>query len=278
MDDIANTSQAEAWNGWEGDHWAAHPERYDGLVEGFDDALFSAAAIGAGDHVLDVGCGAGLVTRRAAGIAAQVLGIDLSAAMLERARADAARHAVGNVTFEQGDAQVHAFPAGAFDVAISRGGVMFFGDPVAAFANIARGLRAGGRLAFMGPQGSNPDGRYARATAALAPYLRGPSPAQRGMGSLTDPARIREILGAAGYTGVTVEPAEAPMLLGRDAADAAEFLLGTGPVRFNLDGLAPSVVAEVRDGLRAGFEPHETPGGVRLPGAVWIVTAFRPGG
>jgi SAM-dependent methyltransferase len=270
---IANTSQAEAWNGWEGDHWAQHPERYNGMVEAFNDALLAAAGIEQHDQVLDVGCGTGRITLLAARLAARghVTGVDLSAAMLRRATKDAAAQGITNVTFEQGDAQVHPFSG--FDVAISRGGVMFFADPVAAFANIARGLRTGGRLAFITPGAPNPDGPYSRATAALGPLMRGPSPAQRGMGSLSDPDRIREVLAAAGCEDVTITPVEASMNLGRDATDATDFILATGPVRVNLEKVDPATVEKVREEVRAGFAPHETPDGVCLPGAVWVTAA-----
>lgn len=279
MTAIANTQQAQAWNGWEGEHWAEHADRYDAMNGGFNDALFTAAAIGENDRVLDVGCGVGQTTRLAARQAANghVVGIDLSAPMLSRARVRATTAGLANVTFEQGDAQVHPFKDSDFDVAISRGGVMFFTDLVAAFANIGRALRPGGRLAFFGPQKPNPHGAYARATAALNPLLRKPSPASQGMMSLTDPAAIRTVLTDAGFLDVTVTPAEAPMTLGHDATDAADFILSIGPVRVNLNGIDPAIIDRLRNELIAGLQPHQTPEGVRIPGAVWMVTANRPG-
>ncbi len=113
MPTIANTQQAEAWNGWEGAHWARHRARYNAIVGAFNDSLFRAAAIAPDDRVLDVGCGTGHVTLLAARQACRghVVGIDLSAPMLARARADAA--GIGNVRFEQGDAQVHPSPTPA---------------------------------------------------------------------------------------------------------------------------------------------------------------------
>ncbi|MEV6642511.1 class I SAM-dependent methyltransferase [Amycolatopsis sp. NPDC051371] len=277
MQAIVNARQAEAWNGWEGVHWARNRARYNAIVGAFNDDLFRVAAITPDDHVLDVGCGTGHVTLLAARRAGRghVVGVDLSAPMLERARADAAAQDLTHVRFEQGDAQVHPFPDAGFDVAISRGGVMFFEDAVAAFANIRRGLRPGGRLAFLGPQGGGPDSDYARATAALKPLMRAPSPASRGMGSLVDPARIREVLDAAGFAGIRIEPVIAPMDYGRDAADAAEFILGQGPVRTNLAGLDPGVVERTREQLTEGLEAYETPEGVRISGAVWLVDATR---
>ncbi|MFG1708212.1 class I SAM-dependent methyltransferase [Nonomuraea sp. M3C6] len=278
MQAIANTQHAEAWNGWEGVNWANDAARYNAIVAAFNDDFFRVAAIEADDRVLDIGCGTGLVTLLAARQASRgyVVGVDISEPMLERARADAAEQGIANVGFEQGDAQVHPFPGGGFDVAISRGGVMFFGDMVAAFANIRRGLRPGGRLTFMGPQGGTPDSDYARATAALKPLMRGPSPAAQGMGSLVDPARIHEVLDEAGFADVGVTPVTALMDYGRDATAAAEFILSQGPVRFNLKGVDQAVVERAREELRAGLGTYETSEGVRIPGAVWLVSATRP--
>jgi SAM-dependent methyltransferase len=278
MHAIANTQHAEAWNGWEGVNWAQNPDPYNATVAAFNDDFFRVAAIDADDRVLDIGCGTGQITLLAARQASRghVVGIDISAPMLERARADAAEQGIANVRFEQGDAQVHPFPDAGFDVAISRGGVMFFGDMVAAFKNIRRGLRPGGRLAFMGPQGGTPDSDYARATAALKPLMRGPSPAARGMGSLVDTARIHEVLGEAGFADVSLTGVKALMDYGRDAADAADFIISQGPVRFNLEGIDQAVVERTRERLRADLGAYETSEGVRIPGAVWLVSATRP--
>src|SRR3954470_24421173 len=143
MQAIANTQHAEAWNGWEGVNWANNAARYNAIIDAFNDDFFRVAAINEDNRVLDIGCGTGQPTLIAARKAFRgyVVGVDISAPMLERARADAAEQGIVNVRFEQGDAQVHPFPDAGFDVAISRGGVMFFGDMVAAFANIRRGLR-----------------------------------------------------------------------------------------------------------------------------------------
>ena len=278
MQSIANTEQATAWNGPEGVHWAENADRYDAMAAGINDPLFAAAGIGERDRVLDIGCGTGSPTRRAARHARRgvVTGIDISAPMLDRARVAAAEEGLTNVTFVQGDAQVHALPAASYDLALSRGGVMFFDNHVAAFTNIRQALRPGGRLVFAGPQPGGSSGDHARAFAALGPLMRGPSPAARGMGSLTDPARIQEILTAAGFADVTTTPVEVPVVWGRDADTAVDFYFGTGPVRHNLAEVAPATVDRVRDEVRSALRAYETPEGVRLRGGIWLVTATRP--
>lgn len=161
MTQIANFDQARAWNGAVGNHWASHRERYDTLVSGLNAALFDAAAITAGERVLDVGCGAGATTRIAGRLAAHghAVGVDISAPLLDLARATTTVEGVTNVAYEFADAQTHPFPPAGYDVLISRGGVMFFADHVAAFRNLARSLRPGGRLAFVCPQPAGPEGR-----------------------------------------------------------------------------------------------------------------------
>jgi len=277
---IVNTAQAEAWNGYEGGHWAAHQSRYDAVNSGFNDPLLAAAAIGEHDRVLDVGCGNGQLTRLAARRArfGHATGLDLSAPMLERARATAAEEGVANVTFERGDAQVHPFPAGAFDVAVSRFGAMFFADPVAAFANVGRALRPGGRAAFLSLRdiaGSDLGAVFAALGGHLPPA---PAPERDAPGpeSLADPDRIRTVLTDAGFTDVAPAPVEATQVWGRDASDAAEFLGGWGPVRSILDQVDAGLAARARDALTVALRRFEGDGAVRLRGTAWLTTATRP--
>ncbi|GAA4303060.1 SAM-dependent methyltransferase [Actinomadura luteofluorescens] len=276
MHTVINVQQAEAWNGWEGTAWAENASRYDAMMGGFNQPLLELAAIGEDETVLDIGCGTGQLTLLAARRAARAVGVDISDPMLARARADAAEQGIGNARFDQADAQAHPFEEGGFDVVVSRGGVMFFSDPAAAFANIARALRPGGRMVFIVPQAGGPDSEYAKATAALAPLMRRPSPAARGMGSLSDPDRIRQVLHEAGLTDVTASPVQAPMDYGTDAADAADFVLGQGPVRYNLQDVDQSAITGVRQELQAALTAYETPDGVRIRGSVWLVSAIRP--
>ncbi|WFE39594.1 class I SAM-dependent methyltransferase [Micromonospora sp. WMMD998] len=278
MTDTRNDQQEQAWNGYEGRHWAEHRLRYDAVNGGFNDMLL--AAVAPGDRVLDVGCGTGQLTRLAAGrsVTGAALGVDLSAPMLAAARAAAVAEAVSNVDFLRADAQAHPFTPGGVDVVLSRFGVMFFADPVAAFANLARALRPGGRLAFV----CLDDWRRGDLGAALAPVAALPQPAGDGPASdggpmsLADPAVTRAVLTDAGLVDVDCAPRSVAGVWGRDAAEAGGFLAGWGPVRHRLAPLDPAVGDRVRDELVAAMRPYEGPHGVRLRIAAWLVTARRP--
>src|SRR5687768_13877027 len=141
--DIANVDMARQWDGEEGDDWTENADRYDATDRYIWEQFTAKVPIFAGDDVLDVGCGTGKATRDIARTAhdGQVLGIDLSSRMLADARRRTDEQGLTNVDYVQGDAQVHPFDAGAFDVAVSSFGAMFFADPVAAFANVRRAVR-----------------------------------------------------------------------------------------------------------------------------------------
>ncbi|MDF9811035.1 class I SAM-dependent methyltransferase [Streptomyces sp. SPB162] len=286
MQHVVNTDQAQAWNGYEGTHWARNQERWDAVNEGFNQPLLTAAAIGERHHVLDIGCGAGCTTRLAArrAVEGRAVGLDLSAPMLERARESARREGLANAVFEQGDAQVHALEPAAFDVVISRFGVMFFADPRAAFTNIAKALRPGGRLAFVCGADAERN-EWLRAVMALRAFLplgtfgapeRSGAPTGPGMFSLADPDTTHAILSAAGFEHITATRVEAYGNWGGNADEAADFLLDSGPGRH----LAEQVGAEKRDDARRALtdtlRAHEEHGAVRLRGTGWLITAGRP--
>ncbi|MGW6503418.1 class I SAM-dependent methyltransferase [Nonomuraea angiospora] len=272
---IVNTHQAEAWNGYEGNHWADHYTRYDAVNSGFNDYLLQ--HVRDGDRVLDVGCGNGQVTRLAARRAGHVTGIDLSAPMLHVARAAAEAEGIAAVDFQQGDAQVHPFPAGSYDLVMSRFGIMFFADPVAAFANIARGLRSGGRVAMLSLR-SAADSDLGAVLNALATHLPAPEPDQDGIGptSLSDPGHIGEVFTAAGFAEVEATPVEAMQVWGSDADDAADFLMAWGPVRFLLERGDPAAALRARTALVSALRPFEQSDAVRLRGTGNLITATRP--
>jgi SAM-dependent methyltransferase len=238
----------------------------------------AAAAIRPTDRVLDVGCGAGQATRDAARAASSgsALGVDLSSKMLEVARRRAVAEGVTNTRFEQADAQVHAFAAGSVDVAISRHGAMFFGDPVAAFRNVGRALRPGGWLTLLTwqPVGANEWIREIATALAAGRQLPTPPPNAPGPFALSDPDRVRAILGDAGFREVRLEPHPGPMYWGSTVEETERFVLGVAG--WMMDGLDEAGRAKALGDLRASLAAHQTARGVVYDSATWIVTARRP--
>lgn len=199
---IANVEMAKAWDGEEGDDWTEFADRYDACGARTWRRFLDAELILPTDRVLDVGCGTGQSTRDAAGAAASgsVLGVDLSARMLELARERSRAEGLTNTEFVQADAQVHPFEEAAFDIAISRFGAMFFADRAAAFGNIARAVRPGGRLALLGWRELAENEWLIEFRDALAAGRTLPVPPNGGPGpfGLADPDRLRPVLVAAG--------------------------------------------------------------------------------
>jgi SAM-dependent methyltransferase len=276
--DPSNAAQVEAWNGREGTFWAAESGRFDeGIVKSHGPFL-AAAGIRAGDDVLDFGCGTGQSTCDAARLAkdGSALGVDISSPMLALAREMAAAASLDNVEFRHADAQIYPFERAAFDVAISRMGSMFFGDPVAAFTNINRALRPGGRLTMLTWQelAKNEWLMAFRTAMADGRELPEPPPDAPGPFSLADPDRVRSILGAAGFSEVTFDARSEPLGFGRDPDDVFEFVSGFfGWIR---DGLDEAGRHRADEALRATIAAHTGGDGVTFASATWIVQAHKP--
>jgi SAM-dependent methyltransferase len=241
---------------------------YDAELRRYQEHLRAAIAVSPTDHVLDVGCGAGQTTREAAAVAASAVGVDVSAAMLERARRLSG--GLANISFVQADAQTHPFPAGRYDLAVSRFGTMFFADPVAAFANIGRALRPGARLVQLVWQG----GEHQEWSAAIHDSLAGATPPLAAPAfSLADPAVVEDVLTRAGFTGVALTDLREPVYYGADA-DAA--LDAARALRMTQDLLAAAADPDAAlDRLRAVLADHQTPEGVAFDSRAWLVTASR---
>jgi SAM-dependent methyltransferase len=277
----ANEDQVEHWNDSEatGD-WVTHQERYDRMLEPFAGLILNAASLSPGEQVLDVGCGCGATTLAAARAIApgQATGIDLSAAMLARARQNAAEAGLVNASFEQADAQVHRFGA-SYDAVISRFGVMFFADPVAAFANVLAATKPGGRLAFACWQPLVDNEWLLVPLAALAEHVPLPEPEEPGapgMFSLSDTDRMREVLSDAGWRDISAASERTPIPIGGGTLDdAMSFLQARSVVRKMLADVDQATrdraVASVRDALASHSEGDQ----VRLRASVWLVTAVR---
>jgi SAM-dependent methyltransferase len=275
----ANRQQLRAWEGDEGAYWAAHADYFDRSLARYTDAFFTAAAIRPGERVLDIGCGTGGTAREAVRRAegCEVVGVDLSSAMLEVARREAERERLTGVSLVQGDAQVHPFEAESFDVAISRTGTMFFADPVEAFRNVGRALVPSGRLTLLVWQSLPANEWFREIVDAFSAGRSMPTPPPDAPGpfALSDPVRTRAILGQAGFDDIEILPLSEPMWFGRDANDAVTFIRGTAG--WMLDGLDEGARDRALRDLRDSAEAHLVDDGVAFGSATWLVTARRRG-
>ena len=273
-----NNDQLAAWDGDEGAVWAAHPEFFDSSVRHLHRRLVEAAAVAPDDRVLDLGCGSGQCTRDAARQATrgEAVGIDLSRPMLRVAEETAAREGLGNVRFVHGDAQVHPFEPGTFDVAVSRTGAMFFADQVAAFTNVARALRPGGRLALVSWRSAAENEWFTSLVHALRPDLPviAPPPDAPSPFRHADPDVTTSILTAGGYEQVALTPLDAPMYFGRDAEEG--FRVVSDLLAWMVREVEPAERVESLARLRGLLQAHETGDGVAMGCAAWLITAARP--
>lgn len=277
-----NAQQIAYWNTQAGPRWVSHQDLLDAQIAPLGRLALERAALRPGERVIDVGCGCGhstLEISRHVGAGGGVVGIDVSAVMLERARERAAGEGARNASFLEADAQTHAFEAGSFDLLYSRFGVMFFADPVAAFANLRRALRGSGRLAFVcwQPLARNPWMLVPLAAAAKQVELPPPPPpGAPGPFAFADAEHVRGILERAGFADVAIEPHESELSIGGAGLDpAVEFLLGIGPAAAALQSVEGGQRALAARAIRDAIAPYATPEGVRMRGAVWTVHARR---
>ena len=276
-----NAEQRSYWDGDAGRHWVAEAERYDRLNRRFAERIMETLSPQRGEKVLDVGCGNGALSVEAArrvGRAGGVTGLDLSGPMLAVARERAESQGLVNLQFVQGDAQVQSLPDDTFDAVTSRFGVMFFDDPGAAFANLARMTREGGRLVFACWQEVLLNEWLMVPAVAALEHVPLPDFGRAGAPgpfALADPARVRAVLTGAGWADVELVDAEEPMWLGHSVEDVVIFMKGTDFAE-TLIADAPTEVAEAAwNSVATVLEEREGPDGIELGGRAWIVSARR---
>lgn len=270
--------QAAYWNGPGGQGWLAAQARLDRSLVEIGGRALALADARSGEKAIDVGCGPGGTTAalaKSVGPDGHVLGVDISRPLIEAAKAQA----LANATFLVADATTHPFEAASFDLVFSRFGVMFFADPVAAFANLCRALKPSGRLAFVcwrTPQ-ENPWGLVPlKAAAPFLPPMPRPGPEDPGQYSFGDRARVERILTGAGFGTPAIEPLDVQMWMGDDVADVLANAGRFGPLARAFADVPPAVVAKAKKAIAEALAPHATSDGVILPGACWLVSA-KPG-
>jgi SAM-dependent methyltransferase len=267
--------QEAYWNGPGGKGWLASIERIEQGIGDFGKAALRAANARPGEKVIDVGCGLGGTTRalaEAVGPRGHVLGVDLSEELVAAARS----HRVPNATFVVGNAATHPFEAAAYDLVFSRFGVMFFGDPVAAFRNFQQALKPAGRLVFVcwRTPNENPWGLVpVRAAAPFLPPLPRPGPEDPGQFAFGDRARVERILKEAGFGALSFEPLDQMVFMGKSIADILASAGRFGPLARAFADATPEQIEKAKAAITEALKAHETKEGVRLPGACWLVRA-----
>lgn len=273
---MANQEQERLWNGHAGAAWVEAQASLDRLFKPFEDRLADAVAAESATRVLDVGCGTGATTlaiARRLGSRGQCTGVDLSQPMIElaRRRADAER---SSARFVLDDAQTRDFKPAGFDMVVSRFGVMFFDDPVRAFANLHRAVRPGSplRCQVFRSAADNPFMTAAeRAAAPLLPDLPPRRLSGPGQFAFADARETRRLLAAAGWREVEISVIDVACAM--PGSELEGYLGRMGPVGVALRGADQALQLRVKAAVRAAFTPFLHGDEVRFIAALWDLSA-----
>ena len=275
----ANADQIAYWNGPNGRRWTDRQASQDVLLAPVLQLLIDRIGPKAGDRIVDIGCGCGATSIALAERVSSsgfVLGVDISAPMLERARQLAPKRLP--LDFVQADATVYPFAPASFDLLVSRFGVMFFAEPVLSFANLRKALRPKGRVVFAcwrEPKENPWMMAPLQVVYRHVPRLPQVGPEDPGPFAFAGEERVTHILREAGYADVAMEPCNISLdiAIGRGLDAAADAALEIGPAARALDGHPPEVRAAARGSVRELLTPYVRGDTVPLPGSIWIVTA-----
>jgi SAM-dependent methyltransferase len=271
----SNADQVAFWNGEAGEKWVKAQDRLDAMLAPVTADVLKAAAAKPGEHVLDIGCGCGETSIILAKAGARVTGIDISRPMLARAKQRAIEGRVDGFEAIEADASERRFEA-TYDLLVSRFGVMFFADADAAFANLRKALKPGGRLAFACWREPRANEWVSVPVGAIRPHVppQPPlAPEDPGPFAFADLARVRRILANAGFDSIAARPFDSPMQLGETLEDALAHIQEFGPVSRMMTPASDDEKARAATALRRALEPYASKKPIALNGATWIVTA-----
>ena len=274
-----NADQIAYWNGPGGQRWTDRQQMQDIMLAPIADILINRADVRTSERIVDIGCGCGAVAIALAekvGPQGHVLGVDVSAPMLQRARQIAPKDTP--VDFVLADATVYPFELASADLLVSRFGVMFFSEPAVSFANMRKVLRPSGRLTFVcwrepreNPWLMTP----LQAVYQHVPKLPQLGPEDPGPFSFASEPRVRRILTQAGFSNIAMQPHDLALdiAIGRGLDAAVESALDIGPASRALEGQSAELREASRCSIREALVPFTTGQSVSLPAAIWIVTA-----
>lgn len=275
---MSNQEQIRYWNSEAIHAWVQLQEYLDRVLAPLSRALLAVAAVRPGERVLDLGCGCGATTLALADKAAEVVGLDVSEPMLERARERTSDRK--NISLLLADAAEASFAA-PFDLLFSRFGVMFFARPEPAFRNLFQQLKPGGRLAFICWQPAPASDYFYVGGRAARPFLpepeTPPDPRAPGPFALAEADHTKEILQKAGFQDIRIQAAKHELWVADSAEDAARLQARIGPLARILAEMDADMAEKAAAAMRSALSEYESDEGVHLGAATWLVTALRPG-
>jgi SAM-dependent methyltransferase len=274
-----NADQLAFWNGPGGHTWVARQEHTDITLAPVTEALLAFARPQTGERVLDIGCGCGATTlefARAVGTSGRVAALDISGPMLAEGQARANAAGIANIAWRQVDPATAALDA--YDLLTSAFGVMFFGDPVGAFANMRGAASPGARMAFVcwRALAENPWMEVPmNAVSRHLPPRPKAVPNAPGMFAFADPERVTEVLTAAEWAAPRLEKLDLDLDIaaGRGLEEAVDQSTKIGAVNSWLRNQPTDVVSASIASVRAALALHLDGARVRLPGAMWLVSS-----
>ena len=278
---IANQEQREFWSDIKGDLWVTLQPRIDTMLATFGDKALDTLNPQSGERILEIGCGTGTTTLalgQKVGASGEILAADLSRPMLNKAIERANLCAEHPITFVEADAQVHSFATAAFDAVYSRFGVMFFDSPVAAFRNIRKAVRPGGRMAYVcwADRKANPWIRIPAGAAKAFLDLPAPPPDDApGQFSMENEHRVQQILHDAGWSDIGLERFTVDGSIGSNAADAARFITKMGPMSEPFALADSDTQNKTLQVIEEALTPYSNDSGVTLGFSTWIVSAMQ---
>ncbi len=278
MSNKPNQEQIKFWNSEGGAQWVENQEMMDRNLEVFVTSLLKRANIKPGMSILDIGCGCGGSTFKALEAGASLTGVDISEQMIERAR-ERAKEIGGDIEFLVADAMTYQWSK-QYDLVISRFGVMFFEDPVAAFSNILSALRPGGKICFICWQPPKENPWITLPMSAVRPYLPPPEPTDPnapGMFGLADPERTRQILGSAGFEDILCEDVRLINQMADGTVEGTvQFMTEIGPLRRQLGEMSEADRDNALSAMKKVLSENLSDGKVRLGAGCWILSATKP--
>ena len=277
-----NIKQKQFWSGAGGDVWVDKQREMDIMLNPLGERAIQELNLTGEKKILDIGCGCGATTLEIAKAVTQgeVIGVDISEPMLERATQTASDMALTNISYQVKDVQVDEMPNNYFDIAFSRFGVMFFEDPFEAFNNINHSLKDDGQLSFVCWQHASLNPWQSLSIQVIKEFLDLPAPPPKSPGpfAFEDKSYIEEILNASGFRDIEIKDNQEDIVMfsGKSIREACEDYLTINPVVTEMLKNSPSELREeILEALIGKFSNYHKDDGLLFPSATWIVTAKK---